>query len=53
MKDLNELALYIALLSDRTLGNLADILVKDHPARAEALQNLLCWAEFDHKEIAE
>ena len=50
MKDLNELALYIALLSDRTLANLAEILVKEHPTRADALQNLLGWAEFDTKE---
>ena len=53
MTKLEQLANDVAMLSNESLNKLASILVKDYPSRADSLQNFLCWAEFDHKEIAE
>lgn len=53
MTKLEQLANDVAMLSNDSLSKLAAILVQDYPTRADALQNLLCWAEFDSKEIAE
>ena len=47
-----QLAYQVGMLSQKSLNELAEILVKDYPDRADSLQNFLCWAEFDSKETA-
>lgn len=53
MTKLEQLANELAMLSNDSLCKLADVMVKEYPSRADSLQNFLCWAEFDSKEIAE
>ena len=49
---IEQLAYTVGMLSQKSLNELAEILVKDYPDRADSLQNFLCWAEFDQKETA-
>ena len=53
MTKLEQLANELAMLSNDSLCKLATILVNEYPNRADSLQNFLCWAEFDTKEVAE
>lgn len=48
----NQLADLIALQNPQTLNAIAQRLVAQYPEKADSLQNYLCWAEFDSKEVA-
>ena len=50
---IEQLAYTVGMLSQKSLNELAEILVKDYPDRADSLQNFLCWAEFDNKADAQ
>ena len=52
MTKLEQLANDVAMLSNDSLNKLAEILQAQYPTRADSLQNFLCWAEFDSKEVA-
>lgn len=50
LSKVEQLAYTVGMLSHKSLNELAQILVKDYPDRADSLQNFLCWAEFDKQE---